>query len=110
LPPRIEEDSHADMIVGGSSRGRGRRGKIRRRQETPLDDSSSSSGVQSFGDLIFVAPFEGSQGNYTSYYQQPSYISHEYYPYMSNPNAHFYNQPPTNYHHDSSINSSYDCR
>lgn len=86
----MEEDSHVDMInVGGSSGGRGRRGKSRRRGETPLDDSSSSSGVQSFGDF-------GSQGNCPSYYQQSSYISHRYYPYMPNPNAPFYNQPPTN--------------
>jgi len=100
MPPIMEEDSHADMInVGGSSKGRGRRGKSRRREETPIDYSSSSSGVQSFGDF-------GSQGNYPSYYQQPSYISHGYYPYMSNQNALFYNQSPTNYHHDSSTNSS----
>jgi len=60
----MEEDSHAGMInVGGSNIGRGRR------EETPLNDSSSSNGVQSFGDFSFVAPFEGSQGNYPSYYQ-----------------------------------------
>jgi hypothetical protein len=76
LPPRKEGDSQAGMINVGSSssRGRGRRGKSRRREETPIDASSSSSGVQSFGDFGFVARFEGSQGNYPSYYQQPSYI------------------------------------
>jgi hypothetical protein len=102
MPPMDDDLLIADMInVGGSSRGRGRRGKSRRQEETPLDYSSSSSGVQSFGDF-------GSQGNYPPYYQQPSYISHGYYPYMPNPNAPFYNQPPMNYHHDSSTNSSYE--
>jgi hypothetical protein len=68
----MEEDSQAGMInVGSNSRGRGRRGKSRRREETPLDDFSSSSGMQSFGDFGFVAPFEGSQGKYPLYdYQQ----------------------------------------
>jgi hypothetical protein len=75
LPPRKEGDSQAGMInVGSSSRGRGRRGKSIRLEEAPIYDSSSSSGVQSFGDFGFVVGFEGSQDNYPSYYQVPSYI------------------------------------
>jgi hypothetical protein len=38
------------------------------------------------------------------------HISHRYYPYMPNPNAPFSKKPPTNYHHDSSTNSSYDYK
>ncbi|KAK2376621.1 hypothetical protein QL285_077390 [Trifolium repens] len=67
----FEEDSHArrDLNLlsrgmeeesrgGGSSRGRAKRGKSKKHEATPFHDSSSSSGVQSYGDFGFVAPFE----------------------------------------------------
>ncbi|WJX24656.1 hypothetical protein P8452_13740 [Trifolium repens] len=116
----FEEDSHArrDLNLlsrgmeeesrgGGSSRGRAKRGKSKKHEATPFHDSSSSSGVQSYGDFGFVAPFEGNQGNFPSYYQNPSYMPHGYYPYMSNPNTPLYNDAPMNYN-ESSTNSSYD--
>ncbi|GAU27437.1 hypothetical protein TSUD_161230 [Trifolium subterraneum] len=108
LSRRMEEESCDDMTSGGSStsRGRAKRGKSKK-NATPLDDSSSSSGVQSYGDFGFIAPFEGNQGNFPSYYQNPSYMPHGYYPYMSNPNTPFYNDAPMNYN-ESSTNSSYD--
>ncbi|CAJ2641675.1 unnamed protein product [Trifolium pratense] len=109
LSRRMEEESCEDMTGGGSSnpsRGRARRGKSKKKAN-PLDDSSSSSGVQLYGDFGFVAPFEGNQGNFPSYYQNPSYMPHGYYPYMSNPNMPFYNDAPMNYN-ESSTNSSYD--
>jgi hypothetical protein len=95
------------MTGGGSSRGRARRGKSKKHEATPLNDSSSSSGVQSYGDFGFVAPFEGNQGNFPSYYENPSYMPLGYYPYMPNPNTPFYNDAPMNYN-ESSTNSSYD--
>ncbi|WJX40233.1 hypothetical protein P8452_27731 [Trifolium repens] len=49
----------------------------------------------------------GNQGNFPSYYQNPSYMPLGYYPYMTNPNTPFYNDAPMNYN-DSSTNSSYD--
>ncbi|GAU47263.1 hypothetical protein TSUD_280860 [Trifolium subterraneum] len=96
------------MTGGGSStsRGQAKCGKSQKKA-TPLDDYSSSSGVQSYGDFGFMAPFEGNQGNFPSYYQNPSYMPHGYYPYMSNPNTQFYNDAPMNYN-ESSTNSSYD--
>jgi hypothetical protein len=103
----MEEESCDGMTGGGSSRGRARRGKSKKHEATPLNDSSSSSGVQSYGDFGFVAPLEGNQGNFPSYYQNPSYMPLGYYPYMSNPNTPFYNDAPMNYN-DSSTNSSYD--
>ncbi|WJX82838.1 hypothetical protein P8452_65553 [Trifolium repens] len=116
----FEEDSHArrDLNLlsrgmeeesrgGGSSRGRAKRGKSKKHEATPFHDSSSSSGVQSYGDFGFVAPFEGNQGNFPSYYQNPSYMPHGYYPYMPNPNTPLYNDAPMNYN-ESSTNSSYD--
>ncbi|WJX30024.1 hypothetical protein P8452_18606 [Trifolium repens] len=107
LSRRMEEESCDDMTGGGSSRGRARCGKSKKHEVTPLNDSSSSSGVQSYGDFGFVAPFEGNQGNFSSYYQNPSYMPLGYYPYMPNPNTPFYNDAPMNYN-ESSTNSSYD--
>ncbi|WJX28175.1 hypothetical protein P8452_16927 [Trifolium repens] len=107
LSRRMEEESCDGMTGGGSSRGRARRGKSKKHETTPLNDSSSSSGVQSYGDFGFVAPFEGNQGNFPSYYQNPSYMPLGYYPYMPNPNTPFYNDAPMNYN-ESSTNSSYD--
>ncbi|WJX63160.1 hypothetical protein P8452_48080 [Trifolium repens] len=107
LSRRMEEESCDGMTGGGSSRGRARRGKSKKHETTPINDSSSSSGVQSYGDFGFVAPFEGNQGNFPSYYQNPSYMPLGYYPYMPNPNTPFYNDAPMNYN-DSSTNSSYD--
>jgi hypothetical protein len=103
----MEEESCDGMTGGGSSRGRAKRGKSKKHEATSLNDSSSSSGVQSYGDFGFVEPFEGNQGNFPTYYQNLSYMPLGYYPYMPNHNTPFYNDAPMNYN-DSSTNSSYD--
>ncbi|GAU42331.1 hypothetical protein TSUD_242280 [Trifolium subterraneum] len=59
LSHRMEEGSCDDITGGGSStsRGRAKHGKSKKKV-TPVDYSSSSSGVQSYSDFGFVAPFE----------------------------------------------------
>jgi hypothetical protein len=72
-----------------------------------LNDFFSSSEVQSYGDFGFIAAFEGNQDTLPSYYQNPSYMPHGYYQYMSKPKTPFYNDAPINYN-KLSTNFSYD--
>jgi hypothetical protein len=48
------------MTGGGSSTGRTIHGKSIKHEATSLNDSSSSSGIQSYDDFGSVAPLEGS--------------------------------------------------